>query len=128
MKNDVQGASQIGNVALFHYSNSYKRSNPLSSEKYSARMKDSDMTQFLSPLIYAAVALVPMLCMYSKKELTLKQHIVKQILQLFALEAVLIFFGLGSKSPFARKCRPDSSVCAFRACDIYSCRCHNMAS
>lgn len=53
---------------------------------------------FLSPLIYAAVALVPMLCMYSKKELTLKQHIVKQILQLFALEAVLIFFGLGSKS------------------------------
>lgn len=53
---------------------------------------------FLSPLIYAAIALIPMLCMYSKKELTLKQHIVREILQLISIEVILIFFGLGSKS------------------------------
>ncbi len=53
---------------------------------------------FLSPLIYAAIALVPMLCMYSKKELTLKQHIVRELLQLISIEVILIFFGLGSKS------------------------------
>lgn len=53
---------------------------------------------FLSPLVYAAIALVPMICMYSKKELTLKQHIVKEIFQLLAIEAVLIFFGLGTEN------------------------------
>lgn len=52
---------------------------------------------FLSPLIYAAIALVPMLCMYSKKELTLKQHIVREIFQLLAIEVILIGFGLGAK-------------------------------
>ncbi|MGN0650748.1 MAG: hypothetical protein ACI4KM_09955 [Oscillospiraceae bacterium] len=53
---------------------------------------------FLSPLIYAAIALVPILCMYSKKELTLKQHIIREVFQLIALEIILIGFGLGSKS------------------------------
>lgn len=52
---------------------------------------------FLSPLIYAAISLVPMLCMYSKKELTLKQHIFREVLQLIAIEIVLIGFGLGEK-------------------------------
>ncbi|MGN0641557.1 MAG: hypothetical protein ACI4JJ_00275 [Huintestinicola sp.] len=53
---------------------------------------------FLSPLIYAAIALVPMLCMYSKKELTVKQHIFRELLQLISIEIILIFFGLGAKS------------------------------
>lgn len=53
---------------------------------------------FLSPLIYAAIALVPMLCMYSKKELTVKQHIFRELLQLISIEAILIFFGLGAES------------------------------
>ena len=52
---------------------------------------------FLSPLIYAAVALVPILCMYSKKELSFKQHIIREALQLVALEVVLIGFGLGAR-------------------------------
>ncbi|MBQ5333080.1 MAG: hypothetical protein J6K92_07470 [Oscillospiraceae bacterium] len=52
---------------------------------------------FLSPLIYAAIALVPMLCMYSKKELSLKQHIVRELLQLISIEVMLIGFGLGAK-------------------------------
>ncbi len=53
---------------------------------------------FLSPLIYAAFALIPMLCMYSKKELTVKQHIFRELLQLISIEIILIFFGLGAKS------------------------------
>ncbi|MBP1560223.1 MAG: hypothetical protein J6C96_03135 [Oscillospiraceae bacterium] len=52
---------------------------------------------FLSPLIYAAISLVPMLCMYSKKELTIKQHIFRELLQLIAIEVILIGFGLGAK-------------------------------
>lgn len=53
---------------------------------------------FLSPLIYAAIALVPMLCMYSKKELTFRQYILREVFQLFAIEAILIIFGLGTES------------------------------
>ena len=52
---------------------------------------------FLSPLIYAAISLVPMLCMYSKKELTIKQHIFRELLQLISIEIILIFLGLGAK-------------------------------
>ena len=53
---------------------------------------------FLAPLIYAAISLVPMLCMYSKKELTVKQHIFRELLQLISIEIILIFLGLGAKS------------------------------
>ena len=53
---------------------------------------------FLSPLVYAAIALVPMLCMYSKRELTFRQYILREVFQLFAIEAVLIIFGLGTES------------------------------
>ena len=49
----------------------------------------------LSALVYAAIALVPMLCIYSKKELTLKQNIIKELFTLLALEIILIGFGLG---------------------------------
>ena len=53
---------------------------------------------FLSPLIYAAIALIPMLCMYSKRELTPKHYIAREILQLISVEIILIGFGLGAKS------------------------------
>lgn len=52
----------------------------------------------LAPIIYAAVSLVPMLCIYSKKELTVKQHFFRELLQLISIEFILIFFGLGAKS------------------------------
>ena len=51
----------------------------------------------LSPLIYAAISLIPMLCMYSKKELTLKQYIFRELLQLIAIEVILIGLGLGTE-------------------------------
>lgn len=53
---------------------------------------------FLSPLIYAAFTLIPILCMYSKRELTVKQHIFREFLKLIAIEVILIFFGMGTKS------------------------------
>lgn len=53
---------------------------------------------FLAPLVYAAISLVPMLCMYSKKELTVKQHIFRELLQLISIEIILIFLGMGAKS------------------------------
>lgn len=53
---------------------------------------------FLAPIIYAAISLVPMLLMYSKKELTVKQHIFRELLQLISIEIILIFLGLGAKS------------------------------
>lgn len=53
---------------------------------------------FLAPIIYAAISLVPMLCMYSKKELTIKQHIFRELLQLISIEIILIFLGMGAKS------------------------------
>lgn len=52
---------------------------------------------FLSPLVYAAIALIPMLLMYSKKELTFKQYVLREVFQFLAIEAVLIFFGLGTE-------------------------------
>lgn len=51
----------------------------------------------LSPLIYAAISLIPMLCSYSKKELTLKQFIFREVLQLIAIEVILIGLGLGTE-------------------------------
>lgn len=53
---------------------------------------------FLSPLIYAAVAVIPMLCMYSKKEFTIKQQMIRELLLLAAIEIILIFFSLGADS------------------------------
>lgn len=53
---------------------------------------------FLFPIIYAVIAVIPMLCMYSKKELTIKQYILKKLLLLISIEILLIFFVLGAKS------------------------------
>lgn len=53
---------------------------------------------FLYPLIYAAIATVPMLCIYSPKELTIKQYILKKLLLLISIEILLVIFVLGAKS------------------------------
>lgn len=56
---------------------------------------------FLSPLIYAAVAFVPILAfslLTSGRELTMKQMLVRHILEIIALEVILIIFGFGTES------------------------------
>lgn len=50
---------------------------------------------FLSPILYGAISIVPMLAMYSKKERTFKQEVIRQVILLLVLEAVLVIFGLG---------------------------------
>lgn len=50
---------------------------------------------FLSPLLYGAIALVPMLLIYSRRELTLKQQIIREVFKLIAIEAALLIFGFG---------------------------------
>lgn len=50
---------------------------------------------FLAPLVYAFLGILPMCIMYSKKEMTLVQILIRKILQLILLEVLLIEFGFG---------------------------------
>lgn len=50
---------------------------------------------FLSPLIYGFFSLIPEAIMYSKKELTVKELLVRKALQLLAIEVILIFITFG---------------------------------
>jgi hypothetical protein len=48
---------------------------------------------FFSPLIFGAVAVLPSLALYSKKELTFKQMLFRRILHFLLLELGLLGFG-----------------------------------
>ncbi len=48
---------------------------------------------FFSPIIIGAVAILPSLVTFSRKELSLKQMLIRKVLQLCVLEALLITFG-----------------------------------
>ncbi|MDE6906368.1 MAG: hypothetical protein K2P76_15850 [Lachnospiraceae bacterium] len=50
---------------------------------------------FLVPLVYAFLGIFPMCVMYSKKEMTLVQVLVRKMIQLILLEALLLGFGFG---------------------------------
>lgn len=45
---------------------------------------------FLSPLIYAAIGVLPVLFLYSEKELSMTRLIIKNILQLAIIEAIVM--------------------------------------
>ncbi|HKM07744.1 MAG TPA: hypothetical protein VJ869_12240 [Sphaerochaeta sp.] len=47
---------------------------------------------FLSPLIFATIGTLPMLVKYSKKELSFKQTVIRNVLHLVLLEAVILSF------------------------------------
>lgn len=53
---------------------------------------------FLSPLIFGALASLPMLAKYSKKELSFKQTVIRNVIHFLLLEAVILstlyFLGL----------------------------------
>lgn len=51
---------------------------------------------FLAPLIYGAVALIPIGFMYSSRELTLKEILIRKVLQFVSLEAILIWVVFGN--------------------------------
>lgn len=50
---------------------------------------------FLAPLCYGLLGILPFLIMYSRRELTVKEVVVRKILQLVLLEIVLLVVGLG---------------------------------
>ena len=53
---------------------------------------------FLTPLLYAACSMVPVLLTYSNRELTVKQMMIRQVLKLLAIEVIMIGIGIsGSK-------------------------------
>lgn len=52
---------------------------------------------FLSPLLYGVLGVLPAFVMYSKKELTVRQFIVRKVLQLICIEVLLVCFGFGVK-------------------------------
>lgn len=50
---------------------------------------------FLMPLIYGFLGILPMCVMYSKREMTLVQVLIRKLFQLILLEALLIGFVFG---------------------------------
>lgn len=53
---------------------------------------------FLAPLLYGALGLIPVFVMYSPKELTIKQIVIRKIVQLIALEFILVLAGFGREN------------------------------
>lgn len=56
---------------------------------------------FLSPIIYAACSMLPVLLTYSKKELSVKQMFFRQVLNLLAIEGIMLGIGLAGSAELA---------------------------
>ncbi|MDD6037720.1 MAG: hypothetical protein PUD20_02815 [bacterium] len=52
---------------------------------------------FLSPLVFGVLSMIPTLITYCSHELSMKQMLVRKILQFFCLEVILIFACFGRK-------------------------------
>ena len=50
---------------------------------------------FAYPLIYGVIGSIPGLVMYSKKELTVKQTLIREVIQMFMVVAIIIGFMFG---------------------------------
>ncbi|HKM34514.1 MAG TPA: hypothetical protein VJY54_07205 [Lachnospiraceae bacterium] len=53
---------------------------------------------FLSPLIYGVFSLIPFVVMYAKKELTVKELLIRKVLQLLSIEVIQWFLAFGFNS------------------------------
>lgn len=53
---------------------------------------------FLAPLIYGAMSMLPIIVMYSRRELTMREIIVRKLIQLLLLEVLLYVGGYGIES------------------------------
>lgn len=51
---------------------------------------------YFSPLIFGLISLVPSFAVYSRKELSFRQALMRKLLHFFLLEAMLVGFGLWS--------------------------------
>lgn len=52
-------------------------------------------TAFLVPIIDGLLGTIPGLVMYSKRELTFRQMIIREIIQLVSIELIMLFFTFG---------------------------------
>lgn len=52
---------------------------------------------FSTPLIYAFLSILPSAVMYSAKELTFRQMIIRKVIQLVLIELIVVFACFGSK-------------------------------
>ena len=50
---------------------------------------------FAYPLIYGIIGSIPGLIMYSKKELTIRQTLIREVIQMFMIIILIIFFMFG---------------------------------
>jgi hypothetical protein len=50
---------------------------------------------FIVPIIDGLLGIIPGLVMYSKRELTMKQMILREIIQLVSIELIILFFTFG---------------------------------
>ncbi len=57
-----------------------------------------DYTAFIVPVIDGLLGVIPGIVMYSKRELTVKQIIVRDIIQLASVELIIYFFSFGFRS------------------------------
>ena len=65
------------------------------------------------PVIYAAVSVIPMLVMYSDHELTVKEVIVRKIIQFLLIEVILVIFGKKFMLPEYRELLFSVMLCVF---------------
>lgn len=54
-----------------------------------------DYTAFIVPVIDGLLGVIPGLVMYSKRELTVRQMIVRDIIQLLSIELIILVFSFG---------------------------------
>lgn len=52
-------------------------------------------TAFLVPIIDGLLGIIPGLVMYSKRELTVRQMLIREAIQLLSIEAIILFFTFG---------------------------------
>ena len=60
---------------------------------------------FAYPLIYGVIGSLPGLVMYSKKELTMKQTIIREIIQMLLIVVLIIAFMFGKGTNNPRHCQ-----------------------
>ncbi len=74
---------------------------------------------FLSPLMFAGACVLPTLVTYSKQELSVKQLIIRKILQFFLIEAVVLCIAFCSEAIHTEEVRTVVML-AVSVCVIYA--------
>ncbi len=66
---------------------------------------------FLSPILYGALSMLPSFIMYSKRELSVKEILIRKVLQFLFIEGILVFAGFGFDSINSGSIRQVAGFC-----------------